>query len=79
MPQRPRNYTAYSIATAVVWGVVLVLVRLIDPASTLHTFWLVSLGFFLGWLSATIARAVYPPPGQHGSRPAPASQPSRLR
>ena len=56
---------AYSIGTAIVWGVVLLVASLIDPSSTLHTFWLVSLGFFLGWLSATIAGAMYPPPKKY--------------
>ncbi len=60
-----RTYTGYSIATGVVWVVILIVVRLIDPSSTLEVFWLVSLGFFLGWLSATIARAVYPPRRKH--------------
>ena len=72
--QRFRTYTAYSIGTAIVWGVVLLVAWLIDPSSTLHTFWLVSLGFFLGWLSATIARVVYPPPKKYLSRPAQADQ-----
>lgn len=74
MRQRFRTYTAYSIGTAIVWGVVLLVAWLIDPSSTLHTFWLISLGFFLGWLSATIARVVYPPPKKYWSRPAQAAQ-----
>ena len=65
MPRRFRTYRAYSIVTAIIWSVVLVIAWLIDPSSTLRTFWLVSLGFFLGWLSATIARSVYPPPRGH--------------
>ena len=65
MRPRLRTYTAYSVGTAVAWGVVLLVAWLIDPPGTVKTFWLVSLGFFLGWLSATIARAVYPPPHKH--------------
>jgi hypothetical protein len=75
MRQRFRTYTAYSVGTAIVWGVVLLVAWLIDPSSTLHTFWLVSLGFSLGWLSATIARVVYPPPKKYWSRPAQAAHP----
>ena len=74
MRQRFRTYTAYSIGTAVVWGAVLLVAWLIDPSSTLDTFWLVSLGFFLGWLSATIARVVYPPPKKYWSRRSQAAQ-----
>jgi hypothetical protein len=70
MRKRFRTYTAYSIGTAIVCGAVLLVAWLIDSSSTLHTFWLVSLGFFLGWLSATIARVVYPPPEKYWSRPA---------
>ena len=74
MRQRFRTYTAYSIGTAIVWGVVLLVAWLIDSSSTLRAFWLVSLGFFLGWLSATIARVVYPPPKKSWSRLAQAAQ-----
>lgn len=74
MHQRFRTYTAYSIGTTIVWGLVLLVAWLIDPSSARDTFWLVSLGFFLGWLSATIARVVYPPPKKYWSRPAHAAQ-----
>ncbi len=77
MRQRFRTYKAYSIGTGIVWGVVLVVAWLIDPSSTLDTFWLVSLGFFLGWLSATIARVMFPPPKTYWSRPARAAQSDR--
>ena len=74
MRQRFRTYTAYSVGTAIVWGAVLLVAWIIDPASTLDALWLVSLGFFLGWLSATIARVVYPPPKKYWSRRARAAQ-----
>lgn len=77
MRQRFRTYTAYSVGTVIVWAVVLLVAWLIDPSSTLHAFWLVSLGFFLGWLSATIARVVYPPPKKDRSLPAQAAQSDR--
>ncbi len=75
MRQQFRTYTAYSIGTAIVWGAVLLVAWIIDPSSTLDAFWLVSLGFFLGWLSATIARVVYPPPKKYWSRRARTAQP----
>jgi hypothetical protein len=60
MTHRWRNYTAYSIGCAIVWLVLLALVSGFDPAHTRHIFWLVSGGWWIGWLSATIARVVYP-------------------
>jgi hypothetical protein len=56
------TYTAYSIGCAVVWAVVLIGVAVIAGGDRLHTFILVFLGSVIGWLSATIARSVYPPP-----------------
>lgn len=56
-----RTYTGYSIGCAVVWAVILTLVRAANP-ERLHTFLLVCGGWFIGWTSATIARSVYPPP-----------------
>ena len=60
MPSR-KTYTAYSIACAIVWAVILALVAVLDP-DRLHTFLLVGGGWLIGWISATIARSVYPPP-----------------
>ncbi len=56
-----RTYKNYSIACAVVWAVILVFVALNYPTK-LHTFSLVGGGWWIGWLSATIARSVYPGP-----------------
>ena len=57
-----KTYTAYSIGCAVVWAVILTGVAFEAGKGTLHTFVVVFLGWVIGWLSATIARAVYPPP-----------------
>jgi hypothetical protein len=56
-----KTYTAYSIACALVWAAILTLVAVSYP-DRLHTFLLVSSGWLIGWISATIARSVYPPP-----------------
>ena len=56
------TYTAYSIGCAVVWAVILAVVAFEASKETTHTMLLVFLGWVIGWLSATIARAVYPPP-----------------
>jgi hypothetical protein len=57
----PKTYTSYSIACALVWGAILALVAVVHP-DRLHTFLLVGAGWLIGWISATIARSVYPPP-----------------
>jgi hypothetical protein len=56
------TYTAYSISCALVWAVILAVVWTHAGAATRHTFALVFGGWWIGWLSATIARVVYPPP-----------------
>jgi hypothetical protein len=56
-----KTYTSYSIACALVWGAILTLVVVVYP-DRLHTFLLVGAGWLIGWISATIARSVYPPP-----------------
>ena len=61
MRKRFNSYTAYSIACAIVWSVILTLVAVAYP-DRLHTFALVGGGWVIGWISATIARWVYPPP-----------------
>jgi hypothetical protein len=55
------TYTGYSIGCAVTWVVILTLVAVAYP-DRLHTFVLVGGGWLIGWISATIATAVYPPP-----------------
>ncbi len=59
-----RTYTTYSIALAVAWAIVLALVALKPGANKWPVFLLVSLGYFLGWCSGTIARFMYPPPAR---------------
>ena len=63
MSRRFRNtYTGYSIGCAVVWAVILAGVSSAADSTTRHNFMVVFAGWVIGWLSATIARAVYPPP-----------------
>jgi len=45
-----------------------VLASTLDPASRRRNIYLVFLGFVIGWLSATIARFVYPPPKKYRQR-----------
>jgi hypothetical protein len=65
MRRRYGTYTAYSIACAIVWAVILAVVSTAGDAASRHTFLLVCGGWAIGWLSATIARGVYPPPKRH--------------
>lgn len=62
MKLRLNTYTAYSIGCAVVWAVILAVVAVEASEDTKHTFVVTFFGWVIGWLSATIARAVYPPP-----------------
>lgn len=62
MRSRRGSYWTYSIACAVVWAVILITVSLTGNPKR-DTIVLVACGWGIGWLSATIARYVYPPPG----------------
>ncbi|HUY09280.1 MAG TPA: hypothetical protein VMW80_07490 [Candidatus Dormibacteraeota bacterium] len=59
--EKLRTYAAYSIGCAIAWAVVWIIV-LTREDRIQHTVLLVFLGWVIGWTSATIARAVYPPP-----------------
>jgi hypothetical protein len=62
MDDRMRSYTTYSIAVGLVWVILLVLASAFASASKRHDIFVVFGGFVIGWVSATIARYVYPPP-----------------
>lgn len=62
--ERLKTYTAYSVGCAVAWALVWFIVATIDPHKTVDNVRLVFLGWVIGWTSATVARAVYPPPRQ---------------
>lgn len=57
-----RSYTTYSIGCAVAWGILWIVVGLTASATTQERVLYVFLGWLIGWVSATIARRVYPPP-----------------
>jgi hypothetical protein len=58
------NYKAYTLGCGIVWAVILVVVGTQASNDTRRTIFLVFGGWVIGWTSATIARAVYPPPGR---------------
>ncbi len=60
-----QSYVAYSIGVAVAWGVLLILSSIFASDSKERNILLVFAGFAIGWLSATIARSVYPPPKKY--------------
>ena len=59
---RRRNYWGYSAGCAIAWAVVLILTRIIRGSESTQSVLLVFYGFCICWVSATIARYVYPPP-----------------
>ncbi len=61
MRARLHTYTAYSIGCGVVWGTILAVVAARDP-DRLDEFRKAFVSWASGWLSATIARYIYPPP-----------------
>jgi hypothetical protein len=56
------TYTAYSIGCAGVWGVILLLAQRRLDSETRNTVRLVCGGWWMGWTSASIARAGFPAP-----------------
>ena len=47
---------------AAAWAVVLVLTQVIEGADGLQKALPVCAGFWIGWISTTVARYIYPPP-----------------
>ncbi|HEY2657499.1 MAG TPA: hypothetical protein VGI55_17080 [Solirubrobacteraceae bacterium] len=56
------TYAGYSVGCAGVWGLILLLAQRRADPRTGNAVRLVCGGWWMGWTSATIARAVYPPP-----------------
>lgn len=57
------TYRVYSIGAFVIWiGILLVALLVLSPAHDQQLI-VIFLGWTIGWVSTTIARSVYPPPG----------------
>ncbi len=69
MRRHTNTYAGYSIACAVVWAAILAVASFAADSATRHKLVMVCGGWAIGWLSATIARSVYPPPKRHSSQP----------
>jgi hypothetical protein len=61
-PARMNTYTAYSIGSFIAWAVLWAILAATAKKSTLDYIPAIFAGWCLGWLSATIARALYPAP-----------------
>jgi hypothetical protein len=63
--KRFNTYKAYTVGCVIAWAVLWIVVGIQSSEATQERVLFVFLGWLLGWTSATIARAVYPPP-THG-------------
>jgi hypothetical protein len=61
-PARMNTYTAYSVGSFVAWAVLGAILAATEKKVTQGYIFAIFFGWCIGWLSATIARAVYPPP-----------------
>ncbi len=60
--RRFHTYKAYTLGCVIAWAIVWVLVGTLASQHKREIVLYVFLGWLIGWTSATIARAVYPPP-----------------
>jgi hypothetical protein len=56
------DYLGWSLACAITWAVIWILLGALAATNTVHTFACVFLGWVIGWGMATLARVVYPAP-----------------
>jgi 4-hydroxybenzoate polyprenyltransferase len=63
--KRFSSYKAYTVGCVIAWGILWIVVGTQSSHTTREHVLYVFLGWLLGWTSATIARAVYPPPAKH--------------
>jgi hypothetical protein len=60
--KRFNSYKAYTVGCVIAWAILWIVVGIRSSEATQERVLFVFLGWLLGWTSATIARAVYPPP-----------------
>lgn len=64
MHKRARTYWSYSIGSALAWLVALAIAQRAPDTAKRRAIRVTCAGWWLGWLSASIARYVYPPPAR---------------
>jgi hypothetical protein len=62
--KRFNSYRAYTVGCVIAWAILWIVVGTQSSKTTREHVLFVFLGWLLGWTSATIARAVYPPPAK---------------
>jgi hypothetical protein len=65
--KRFNSYRAYTVGCVIAWAILWIVVGTQSSGATREHVLFVFLGWLLGWTSATIARAVYPPPAKRTS------------
>ena len=65
--KRLHAYKSYTVGCAIAWAIVWIVVGTRSSHGTQEHVLFFFLGWLLGWTSATIARAVYPPPQRRSS------------
>jgi hypothetical protein len=61
-PENMNTYTAYSIASFVAWAVIWAVLIVTEKKVILGYIFAIFFGWCIGWASATVGRALYPPP-----------------
>jgi hypothetical protein len=61
-PARMNTYGAYAIGSLVAWAVIGVILGATEKRMTLGYIFAIFFGWCIGFASATIGRALYPPP-----------------
>ncbi len=56
------TYAAYSVGSFAAWAVIWVILVLTEPDKILGYVFAIFFGWVIGWASASIGRALYPPP-----------------
>ena len=60
--ERLRNYWSYSIGCAIAWAIILIVVLMTRGKAVAKLVMLIFFGYWIAWVSGTIARYAYPPP-----------------
>jgi len=56
------DYLGWSLACAIAWAVIWILLATLASTNTVHTMGYIFVGWVIGWGMASLARVVYPAP-----------------